>query len=103
MSYYNQREHALLDRKLVRELLLHLTRAHTMSSPTPEPRATHLEHLLRQTGSELERRWLRWLDTYGYRLPERAQVSWRPVRRVRTSSTRITRPPSTLTGRHTIM
>jgi len=74
MSYYNQREHALLDRQSVRELLLHLARAHTMSSPTPEPRATHLEHLLRQTGSELERRWLHWLDTYGYRLPDRAQV-----------------------------
>ena len=74
MSYYNQREHAMLDRQLVRELLLHLTRAHTSASPTPEPRATHLEHLLRQASSELERRWLRWLDTYGYRLPDRAQV-----------------------------
>src|SRR5207244_4429088 len=74
MSYYNQREHAMLDRQLVRKLLLHLTRAHTMSSPTPAPRATHLEHLLRQASSELERRWLRWLDTYGYRLPDRAQV-----------------------------
>jgi very-short-patch-repair endonuclease len=74
MSYYNQREHALLDRQLVRELLLHLTRARTISSPTPEPRATYLEHLLRQASSELERRWLRWLDTYGYRLPDRAQV-----------------------------
>src|SRR5215510_11731326 len=74
MSYYNQREHALLDRQLVRELLLHLARARTMSSPTPEPRATHLEHLLRQGGSELERRWLHWLDTYGYRLPDRAQA-----------------------------
>jgi very-short-patch-repair endonuclease len=74
MSYSNQREHALLDRKSVRELLLHLARARTMSSPTPEPRATHLEHLLRQAGSELERRWLHWLDTYGYRLPDHAQV-----------------------------
>jgi very-short-patch-repair endonuclease len=74
MSYYNQREHAMLDRQLVRELLLHLTRAHTSASPTPEPRATHLEHLLRQASSELERRWLRWLNTYGYRLPDRAQV-----------------------------
>jgi very-short-patch-repair endonuclease len=74
MSYYNQREHTHLDRQSVRELLLHLTRAHTISSPTPEPRATYLEQLLRQASSELERRWLRWLDTYGYRLPDRAQV-----------------------------
>jgi very-short-patch-repair endonuclease len=74
MSYYNQREHALLDRQLVRELLVHLARARTISSPTPEPRATHLEHLLRQAGSELERCWLHWLDTCGYRLPDRAQV-----------------------------
>jgi very-short-patch-repair endonuclease len=74
MSYSNQREHALLDRKSVRELLLHLARARTMSSPTPEPRATHLEHLFRQTGSELEQRWLHWLDTYSYRLPDSAPV-----------------------------
>jgi very-short-patch-repair endonuclease len=75
---YNQREHALLDRQLVRELLLHLTRARTMSSPTPEPRATHLEHLLRQAGSDLERRWLNWLDACGCRLPDRAQVFVEP-------------------------
>jgi very-short-patch-repair endonuclease len=74
MSYYNQREHALLDRQLVRELLLYLVRARTVSSPTPAPRATHLEDLLHQAGSELERRWLHWLDTSGYRLPDRAQV-----------------------------
>jgi very-short-patch-repair endonuclease len=74
MSYYNQREHALLDRQSVHDLLLHLTHARTISSPTPQPRATHLEHLRRQAGSDLERRWLRWLDTYGCRLPDRAQV-----------------------------
>jgi very-short-patch-repair endonuclease len=53
---------------------MHLTRARTISSPTPEPRAAHFEHLLRQAGSELERHWLRWLDARGCRLPDRAQV-----------------------------
>lgn len=74
MSYANQREHALLDRQSVRTLLLHLAQGHTTASPTLATRATHLEHLLRQAGSELERRWLRWLDTQGYRLPDRAQL-----------------------------
>lgn len=74
MSYYNQREHRLLDRKLIRDELLQLTRAVTEESPAPVPRASHLEQLLQQAGSELERRWLRYLDEGGHRLPSHAQL-----------------------------
>ncbi|HWQ36643.1 MAG TPA: DEAD/DEAH box helicase [Blastocatellia bacterium] len=74
MSYYNQREHRLLDRKLIRDELLQLTGAVTEESPTSVTRASHLAQLLREAGSELERRWLRYLDERGHRLPSHAQV-----------------------------
>ncbi|MGH9766729.1 MAG: helicase-related protein, partial [Blastocatellia bacterium] len=59
MSYYNQREHRVLDRKLIRDDLLRLAGAITEESPASAPRASHLEQLLQQAGSDLERRWLR--------------------------------------------
>jgi very-short-patch-repair endonuclease len=73
MSYYNQREHRLLDRKLIREELLQLSSAVTEESPASVPRISHLEQLLQQAGSDLERRWLRYLDERGHRLPSHAQ------------------------------
>lgn len=74
MSYYNQREHRLLDRKLIRDELLRLSGATTEPSPASTPRAAHLEQLLRQAESNLERRWLRCLDEGGHRLPSHAQL-----------------------------
>lgn len=74
MGYYNQRDHLLLDRRLIRDELLLLTRAVIDESPTFVPRASHLEQLLWQAESELERRWLRYLDERGHRLPSHAQV-----------------------------
>ena len=44
------------------------------TAPAAVPRAEHLAALLRQVGSELERRWLAHLDAGDYRLPSRAQV-----------------------------
>ncbi|MGH9766088.1 MAG: endonuclease domain-containing protein, partial [Blastocatellia bacterium] len=74
MSYYNQREHRILDRKLIRDELLRLASAITQESPVSAPRASHLEQLLQQAGSDLERRWLRYLDEHGHRLPSHAQL-----------------------------
>lgn len=74
MSYYNQREHHLLDRTLIRDELLQLTHAITEESPTLKTRDLHLAQLLSKAESELERRWLRYLDKHGYRLPSHAQV-----------------------------
>ncbi|MFN0083820.1 MAG: DEAD/DEAH box helicase [Blastocatellia bacterium] len=73
MSYYNQREHRLLDRKLIRDELLQLKEAITEESPASLPRALHLDRLLRQAESELERRWLLVLEAGGHRLPSHAQ------------------------------
>ncbi len=73
LSYSNQREHALLDRQRVRDILLNLTQAHVSVSPTESPRDVHLDMLLRLADSDLEREWLHWLDQQGYRLPSTAQ------------------------------
>ncbi len=74
MSYTNQLDHRLLDRSLVRELLMKLARARCEPSPAPGPRHGHLEKLLRLCQTELERRWVRFVDGRGLELPSRAQV-----------------------------
>jgi hypothetical protein len=73
MSYYNQRDHRLLDRKGIRDTLLALAGATVSASPTAAPRAEHLQGLLNLCDSDLEREWLHWLDEHGYRLPSKAQ------------------------------
>ncbi len=74
MSYSNQREHKLLDRQQIRETLMQLAGATVKASPRTTPRAEHLERLNRQAGSDLERRWLGWVDSQGLRLPSDAQT-----------------------------
>lgn len=74
MSYFNQQDHRLLDRHTVRDTLLRLAGAQVESSPGARSRADHLAMLLRQCQSDLERKWLRFLEARGLRLPSRAQV-----------------------------
>jgi ATP-dependent helicase YprA (DUF1998 family)/very-short-patch-repair endonuclease len=74
MSYGNQPDHRLLDRQLIKDLLLLWTRSRVEASPGPLPRKQHLERLLRQCQTETERRFLRFLEHDGYALPSRAQV-----------------------------
>lgn len=73
MSYTNQLDHRLLDRAVVRETLLSWSRSGVEVAAGPENRADHLERLLRLAGSDLERRWLHWLDDRGLNLPSDAQ------------------------------
>lgn len=72
-SYYNQQDHELVDRHLIAPILIQYTRAVVESSTTAAPRETHLEALLRQCQSDLERRWLNTLQERGLRLPSHAQ------------------------------
>ena len=74
MSYYNQREHHILDRKIIRDLLMGFTQAMTKTAPSQNSRAEHLAELMRLCGSELERDWLRFLEKHNLRLPSRAQA-----------------------------
>jgi very-short-patch-repair endonuclease len=72
MSYGNQPDHDLLDRSAIRDVLLALSSARVETSPAATSRDEHLEGLMRQAGSDLERRWLRFLSVRGYRLPTHA-------------------------------
>jgi ATP-dependent helicase YprA (DUF1998 family)/very-short-patch-repair endonuclease len=74
LSYGNQREHALLDRKLLLPILEGLARATVHASPTSATREEHFDTLMRHTSSDLEREWLNYIDQNGYRLPDDAQV-----------------------------
>ena len=73
-SYFNQRDHRLLDRWTVQPVLMALRDARVETSPIPKPREEQLGRLLRLCDSELERRWLRQADSLALRLPSDAQV-----------------------------
>jgi very-short-patch-repair endonuclease len=73
MTYTNQMDHPILDRKSIHELLLELKGASVEAAPTRGTRAEHLERLMRQAGSNLEKRWLSFIQERGHRLPTHAQ------------------------------
>lgn len=73
LNYYNQQDHRLLDRHAIREVLLALAQSRVVAGPAEQSRSEHLQQLLRQADSELERRWLRTLEEHGHRLPSHAQ------------------------------
>jgi very-short-patch-repair endonuclease len=73
LSYGNQREHRILDRMLVRDILHTLSEAEVQHSPSAQSRASHLHTLLERCDSDLEREWLNFLAQRGLRLPDHAQ------------------------------
>lgn len=73
LSYYNQRDHTLLDRASVRDALFELSTARVETSPTAEPRAALYARLRDACDSELERKWLSVVYERGYRMPDDAQ------------------------------
>lgn len=73
MSYRNQIDHELLDRKNISEILIQLKRSVVDASPREATRADHLRQLMRLTDSTLEKEWLTFIDERGYNLPTDAQ------------------------------
>lgn len=73
MSYSNQPDHPILDRKLIRDYLIRLLKAQIYSSPTAKSRTEHYEALLRACQSNLEKSWLRYINERELRLPSSAQ------------------------------
>ncbi len=73
LSYQNQRYHGFLDRQLIRELMVRFAQARVAVSGSARPRAQHLAELKRLAGSDLERRWLDFLEGCDLRLPSSAQ------------------------------
>ena len=74
LSYYNQPDHRFVDRQTIREILLNWTRSAVQTAPGQLDRQGHLQRLMNQAGSELEKQFLNFLNENGFRLPSRAQV-----------------------------
>ena len=75
LSYYNQPDHAEIDRKnaaMIR-LLVRLSKGYSRTATGGHPPGDHLNDLLRMAGSSLEKDWLLHLNGKGYRLPDQAQ------------------------------
>lgn len=73
MSYYNQPDHRILDRRLIRDALLALRDGVVKAGPGALTRAEHLARLYNLCGSQLERDWLDRVDQLNLRLPNDAQ------------------------------
>ena len=74
LAYGNQIDHASINRHAVRDLLLSLGGATTVTGAGGRPRSEQRGIMAAFTESSLERRFLDWLDAQGLRLPDRAQV-----------------------------
>jgi very-short-patch-repair endonuclease len=74
LSYYNQPDHRLVDRQSIAAMLRSWASATVVAGPGAVSRAEQLQQLSNQAGSELERKFLRYLDENGFHLPSRAQV-----------------------------
>ena len=73
LSYGNQREHDILDRKSIVDWLLQLAKADVKPAAAAGSPDDLLTQLLAQCDSDLERKWLQHVATAALRLPDRAQ------------------------------
>jgi hypothetical protein len=74
LSYANQREHRMLDRKAIRNQLLDYRDSSVSTAPAARPRSEHLAALKRLSGSSLEEQWLDFLEANDFHLPSSAQL-----------------------------
>jgi ATP-dependent helicase YprA (DUF1998 family)/very-short-patch-repair endonuclease len=74
MSYGNQRDHRSLDRHLIKDFLASLRDATIAVSSSAIPRAQHAEALRKAAGSQLEIKWIEFLESSELRLPSSAQM-----------------------------
>jgi very-short-patch-repair endonuclease len=73
MSYFNQMEHRLLDRQIIKDVLIELSGTQAKISPSALSRAEHLKRLRAQCQSDLERNWLDFIENRSLSLPSHAQ------------------------------
>lgn len=79
LSYYNQPDHPLIDRKdkeaegLVLDILCRLTAAQTRQGTQGRAPDQHSAELSRVSGSSLEQAWLAYVEAHGHRKPDRGQ------------------------------
>ena len=81
LSYYNQPDHALIDRMdkdadgLVLDILCRLTVAASANGSQGRAPEQHAAELARTAGSSLEKAWLDYVDANGHRRPDRGTTS----------------------------
>ncbi len=80
LSYTNQPEAYLLDRWKVRDILLRLLSSRVENLIGGRTREEHLEYLRSRVQTNLERKFLEFLEENGYRLPDDAQKSFQEPR-----------------------
>jgi very-short-patch-repair endonuclease len=79
LSYYNQPDHVLIDRKdkaaggLLLDMLCRLTQAWTNQGTQGRAPQEHDDQLIRTAGSTLEQAWLEHVKQHGYLKPDRGQ------------------------------
>lgn len=73
MSYFNQGEHRLLDRKMIFEVLMNLSGVTAKTSPSALSREEHLKRLHNLCQSDLEHEWLDFMEQRNLTLPSHAQ------------------------------
>lgn len=73
LSFYNQRDHRILDRRLLPELLSLWMNANLKSSPLLIPREEQSSRLLKLCQSGLEKKWVQRVDELNLSLPSHAQ------------------------------
>lgn len=74
LSYTNQPDHESLNRYLVRDLLLAWQRSHVLERSQVMTREQVRDELQKLVQSSLEREFINWLYSSGYRLPDKAQM-----------------------------
>ena len=79
LSYYNQPDHTVIDRKdaandgKVLDILCRLARANGEVGSLEKDAAEHSDELRRISGSSLEHAWLDFVEQHGYLIPDRGQ------------------------------
>ena len=73
MSYSNQHEHLKLNRYGIRDILFNYASSETRASSVSEPRADHYKKLLDGCESDLEKKWLQYINEKDLPLPEEGQ------------------------------
>jgi ATP-dependent helicase YprA (DUF1998 family)/very-short-patch-repair endonuclease len=75
LSYYNQPDHEVLDRKAIAPFLMRLKAARVVETPSELPHAEHLAALRKRCESTLEEQFLDFLEAHRLHLPTAAQES----------------------------
>ena len=73
LDYGNQRDHRELDRSLIKDVLLSLSKSQVSMNAGVLSRESHVSKLYEMCDSKLEKKWLKLVEERNHRLPDDAQ------------------------------